>query len=248
MTTVVMIDASHPNKQESLYRKEMILKGHQNIHGEIIHDGDDNSNPIEAGWETSLAQHNNQSKPAPGCRQIIFKKTKLRMSCEPIDDNTRAQIYVHQEPCIFCRMFASRAAENLIQNKSNNIKDHFCPKHGNRYKPDDEIWKVPPKRKKKGDKSNKGGGKSNFLMLGKTLEKIIRDGKDPVVFRNKLDFRTRPFPAHISDDNSVNKLEIPLAEDPDYGKFFRRMKKCIKCEKEADERQKAKKGLVKCRF
>ena len=321
MTTVTIIDDSHRNKQESLCRQEMILKDHQNIHGEIIHDGYDTSNPIEAGWETSsLTQHNNnQSKPAPGCRQILFKKMKLRMSCEPIDNKARAEIYVHEEPCIFCRMFASRAAEMLVQNNNNaklspssspssspsrrrgrdwrrtngaiisgrsiaksqpcsklsetdamvelimapyllpsertvlnevpeicdrfNLKDHFCPKHGNKYKPDDEIWNVPPKRRVK-----KGGGKINYMMPGKLLEKIIRDGKDPIVFQSKLEFRRRPFPAHMSDDHSLNKPEISLAEDPDYGKYFRRMKKCIKCEKEADERQKAKKGLIKCGF
>lgn len=307
--------------KQSMYKKDMLLDGHEDINREKIDGDDSDSNSKDLGWEISLTQHNNQIKPEPGCRQILYKKMKLRLSCEPVNSSIEAELYVHQTPCIFCRILAFRAEENLeylIQRNNNNgvkqyspyrrgrrrrrengvrsgsdkgesqactilsesntmvkhiitpflspsertvlfdipefcdiyhLKDHCCPKHGNTYKPDDQIFKVPPKyQKMKGDKNCNSDVEGDYLMFGEILETIIREGKDPIVFQNKLDFRTQPFPPHMFDDDSINMPEISLAEDPDYGRYFRMMKKCIKCEKEAEARLKAKKGLIRCGF
>jgi len=265
-----------------------------------------NRGEINHEWKSpSVQQPSNQNKPHPGCRQIIFRKMQLRLSCSPVDET---EAFVHQEPCIFCRMLSSRDASRFERNiKSSSfsspskwrgrgrrrtkeeitgnfrrnrfpysmlvengvmvdqiitpyleaserkllfhlpefcetfqLKDHFCAKHGNRFKFDDQIFKKPPRRK------NKNGKDIEYVMLGKLLEKMLKDGKDPLVFCEKLNARTRPFPAHEYENKRINKPETPLAEDPKYGKYFRRMKKCIKCEKEADARVQAKKGMRQC--
>mmetsp|Transcript_12544 Transcript_12544/g.31596 ORF Transcript_12544/g.31596 Transcript_12544/m.31596 type:complete len:485 (+) Transcript_12544:132-1586(+) len=262
---------------------------------------------ISKDWK-SLKQRTGQGNPHPGCRQIIFRKMQLRLSCSPVDEKD-AEDFVHEEPCIFCRMLESRDSK-VLQHRNNNtstisspsrriirgrrrnngqmsgndksyrypysmladsglivdqiitpylkaperrllfkvpefceafqLKDYFCAKHGDRYKSDDQIFRHPPKRK------NRHGETIEYVTFGNLLEKMLKDGKDPLVFCDKLDARTRPFPAHKCEDTSINLPEVPLAEDPKYGKYFRRMKKCMKCEKEADARQQAKKGMRKC--
>jgi hypothetical protein len=81
MATVTMIDASHRNKQESLDRQEIVLKDHQDIHGEIIRGGNDHSNPIEADWETSslLTQQQQQLKQArSGMPTETFRENEIQ--------------------------------------------------------------------------------------------------------------------------------------------------------------------------
>mmetsp|Transcript_27393 Transcript_27393/g.74883 ORF Transcript_27393/g.74883 Transcript_27393/m.74883 type:complete len:671 (-) Transcript_27393:2568-4580(-) len=286
--------------------------------------------------QAHTSNNRNGSKPIPGCRQILFNLMKRRLSSEPVvggnedsgsnneDNNGQVDsLFVHQEPCIFCRILAARAASetfggilhgsNKIQNYNANgnillptlgqaagqnsginetkiqttlsllstndtmirkilipfllpsertvlfnvpefcdtfcLENYFCPKHGHEYVPDDQIVNSAAFRKKKGKKSNKNGKKKKeYMMFADILEQIVRDGKDPTVFRNKLAFRIEAFPAQMAENESINLAEKSFSKDPDYGRYFRRMKKCIACEKLAECRDRAKQGMVKCRF
>ena len=78
-----------------------------------------------------------------------------------------------------------------------------------------------------------------MMVLSKIVKAIIKDGKDRIVFRNKLIFRTESFPPHHSKNEIINMSEILVQDDPEYGKYFCRLEKCNMCEMEADVRQKA---------
>ena len=281
--------------------------------------------------ESRVRNEMNRSKPLPGCRQIQFKLMKRKLSQQAVDDDDVDNLYVHQEPCIFCRILESRtrserlddylsykidqknsychttnfdiklsqrrrprrgrellyreerakSGENQTQvvlrlSKTDvmvrnimipflsppertvlfdipewrnifRLENHFCPKHGNEYKPDDKIFRsAAESAKKKSNGSRKT--KKRYFDYKDILEEIIHDGRDPIVFRNKLAYRTQPFPPHMVGNKSVNQPEVSLFEDPDYGSYFCKMKKCMACEKEADVRQMGKQGLGKCTF
>eukprot|EP00536_Pseudo-nitzschia_multiseries_P005066 jgi/Psemu1/64916/estExt_Genemark1.C_910072 len=98
------------------------------------------------------------------------------------------------------------------------LENYFCPKHGHKYECDNQILKAAESKINKGGGRNKTGKKKReYVLFADILQEIVRDGKDPIVFRNKLAFRTQVFPPHLAKNKSVNLPEISLSTDPDYG-------------------------------